>query len=72
MKIMAVINYNGHVSELIGEVHKNAGFYQQIPISKNEMYSFGAEEQKGLAYHLTILRVPLLARVPQVGNHCPN
>jgi len=72
MKIMAVINYNGHVSELIWEVHKNAGFYQQIPISKNEMYSFGAEEQKGLAYHLTILRVPLLARVPQVGNHCSN
>jgi len=40
MKIMAVRNYNGHLSELIGEVHKNAGIYQQIPISENEMHFF--------------------------------
>jgi len=41
---MAVRNYNGHVSEIIGEVHKNAGFYLQIPISENEIYSFCVEE----------------------------
>jgi len=34
------------------------------------MYSFCVEEQKGLAYHLEGLRVPLVIRVPQFGNHC--
>ena len=41
------------------------------PISENEMYSFCVKEQMGLAYHLEGLRVPLVVRVPQVGNHCP-
>jgi len=39
------------------------------------MYAFCLEEQKGLAYHLEGLRVPLVVRVPQFGNHwfrwCP-
>jgi len=34
------------------------------------MVSFCVEEQKGLAYHLDGLRVPLVVRVPQFGNHC--
>jgi len=34
------------------------------------MFSFCVEEQKGLAYHLEGLRVPLV--VPQFGNHCSN
>jgi len=33
------------------------------------MVSFCVEEQKGLAYHLEGLRVPLVVRVPQFGNH---
>jgi len=57
MNKMAVRNYNGHFSKLIREVHKNAGIYQQNPISKNKMYSFCVEEQKGLAYHFDGLRV---------------
>jgi len=32
------------------------------------MYSF-CVEQKGLAYHLEGLRVPLAVRVPHFGNH---
>jgi len=34
------------------------------------MYSFCVEEQKGLACHFEGLRVPLVVRVPQFGNHC--
>jgi len=34
------------------------------------MYCFCVEEKKGLAYHLESLRVPLVVRVPQFGNHC--
>jgi len=34
------------------------------------MFSFCVEEQKGLAYHLEGLRVPLVVHVPQFGNHC--
>jgi len=34
------------------------------------MSSFFIEEQKGLANHLEGLLVPLVARVPQFGNHC--
>jgi len=34
------------------------------------MFSFCVEEQKGLAYHLEGLRVPLVVCVPQFGNHC--
>ena len=33
------------------------------------MYSFCVEEQKGLAYHLEGLRVTLVVRLPQLGNH---
>jgi len=33
------------------------------------MYSFCIEEQKGLAYHCEGLRVPLVVRIPQFGNH---
>ena len=33
------------------------------------MVSFCVEEQKGLAYYLDGLRVPLVVRVPQFGNH---
>jgi len=36
---------------------------------KNKMSSFCVEEQKGLAYHLEGLHVPLVVRVPQCGNH---
>jgi len=36
------------------------------------MYSFCVQEQMALAYHLEGLRVPLVVRVPQVGNHCPS
>ena len=41
----------------------------QSPISENKMYSFCVEDQKGFAYHLEGLRVPLVVRVPQFGNH---
>jgi len=70
MNKMPVRNYNGCFSKLIREVHKNAGIYLQNPINKNKMFSFCVEEQKGLAYHLEGLRVPLV--VPQFGNHCSN
>jgi len=70
MNKMAVRNYKGHFSKLIREVHKNAGIYQQNPISKNKMFFLCVEEQQGLAYHLEGLRVPLVVRVPQFGNHC--
>jgi len=33
------------------------------------MYAFCVEEQKGLAYHLEDLCVPLVIRVPQFGNY---
>jgi len=33
------------------------------------MFSFCVEEQMGLAYHLEGPRVPIVVRVPQVGNH---
>ena len=33
------------------------------------MLSVCVEEQKGLAYQLEDLRVPLVVRVPQFGNH---
>jgi len=34
------------------------------------MYSYCVEERKGLAYHFECLRVPLVVRAPQFGNHC--
>jgi len=36
---------------------------------KTKMYYFCVEEQKGLAFHLEGLCVPLVVRVPQFGNH---
>jgi len=38
MNKMPLRNYNGHFSKLVREVHKNAGIYQQNPISKNKMF----------------------------------
>jgi len=63
MNNIAVRNYNGHFLKQIREIHKNAGIYQQNSISENKLYSFCLEEQKGLAYHLECLRVPLVSAI---------
>jgi len=72
MKKMAVGNYNGHFSNQ--QVHTNSGIYEENPISKSYSceYIFCEEKQNlGLfTYHLEGLCVPLVVRIPQVGNHC--
>ena len=57
-------------------LHKKLGIYQQNPTGNNYSceYIFCEEKQKVdlFMYHLEGLRVPLLVRVQQVGNHWPN
>jgi len=54
-------------------LHKNSGIHKQNPTGKNYSceYIFCEEKQKaGLyVYYLESLRVPLVVRVPQFGNH---
>ena len=56
------------------QVHTNSGIYEENTISKSYgcEYIFCEEKQNlGLStYHLKGLRVPLVVRVPQFGNHC--
>jgi len=53
-------------------LHKNSGIYQQnlININYSCEYNFCLEKVDLFIHHLESLRVPLVVRILQFGNHC--